>query len=101
MRTRKNKAKNRLSGAAAVLAVAAAALGACGGPAAPAASTPSTGPAAATSQAAAPEIPHDLAGRDDCTSCHELGAKAPTGMPADHKDRNNASCTGCHRLMAK
>jgi nitrate/TMAO reductase-like tetraheme cytochrome c subunit len=69
-----------------------------------AASTPEATPEAtpdATSTpadgvAAAPVIPHDLAGRDDCLACH-----APSGglkpAPADHVGRANDSCQACHR----
>jgi hypothetical protein len=46
---------------------------------------------------AAPAIPHDLAGRDDCLVCHN-----PTGglkpAPANHAGRASDTCQTCHRL---
>lgn len=101
---------SRMLGITLLLGIAAAAVVACGGPAAPAAvPTPAaTDAPGATSTAAAPgkgagpaAIPHGLEGKEDCTSCHKLGAKGPTGMPEDHKDRANGACTGCHQPKAK
>jgi nitrate/TMAO reductase-like tetraheme cytochrome c subunit len=46
--------------------------------------------------AAAPEIPHDLAGRDNCLMCHDpAGGLKPA--PSDHVGRTNDTCQGCHR----
>ena len=47
-------------------------------------------PTSATPPAAAMAIPHPVEGREDCLACHK------DGMPADHKDRTNATCTTCH-----
>lgn len=51
---------------------------------------------------AQPSIPHPLAGRSACTSCHQAGgsgAGAPggTGMPANHQGRSEAGCVSCHQ----
>jgi nitrate/TMAO reductase-like tetraheme cytochrome c subunit len=47
----------------------------------------------------APAIPHELAGRDNCTACHdpETGFKP---APANHKGRANTTCQGCHQPAA-
>ncbi len=54
---------------------------------------------------AQPKIPHPVQGRENCTSCHQVGgpgAGAPggTGTPANHASFTNAQCTGCHQLAA-
>ena len=81
-----------------LLALAASALWACGG-SAPAATTPSAPGASAAAPATqgGPAIPHDLAGKDDCQSCHKLGGGKPMGLPEDHKGRENSACQGCHK----
>jgi nitrate/TMAO reductase-like tetraheme cytochrome c subunit len=43
---------------------------------------------------AAPAIPHELAGREDCSLCHGQGAARP--FPANHAAFTDAQCTGCH-----
>jgi NapC/NirT cytochrome c family, N-terminal region/Doubled CXXCH motif (Paired_CXXCH_1) len=46
--------------------------------------------------AAAPPIPHDLAGRDDCLVCHNpAGGLRPA--PADHAGRTKDVCQTCHK----
>ena len=46
--------------------------------------------------AAAPPIPHDLAGRDDCLVCHNpAGGLKPA--PADHAGRTSDVCQTCHQ----
>ncbi len=40
------------------------------------------------------EIPHDLAGRDDCLQCHAEGGLKP--FPPDHADRTSDVCQSCH-----
>lgn len=74
---------------------------ACGGsapqpasPSAPSAETPSAAPEA--KPASPPMIPHDLAGKDDCTSCHKVG-EGVKPMPESHKGRDNSMCQGCHQ----
>jgi hypothetical protein len=47
-----------------------------------------------TSAAGAPAIPHSLEGRDDCLVCHGPNGVRP--FPADHANRGNDTCTGCH-----
>jgi hypothetical protein len=85
-----------------LFALAAGALWACGG-SAPAPATPATPEASsAAAPAAAPKaIPHDLAGKDDCQSCHKLGGGPPMGMPDNHKGRENSACQSCHKAAAK
>jgi hypothetical protein len=42
-------------------------------------------------------VPHDLAGRDDCLMCHQVGAMDPvTDIPPSHTDRVNMTCLWCH-----
>ena len=45
--------------------------------------------------AAVPQIPHSLKGMDNCLNCHGEGKLKP--VPADHKGRDNKSCTQCHQ----
>jgi predicted CXXCH cytochrome family protein len=53
-----------------------------------------TAPAAAQRQEA-PQIPHAVAGRDDCLACHNpVGGLKPA--PADHAGRTNDVCQTCH-----
>lgn len=40
-------------------------------------------------------IPHEIAGREQCDTCHALNGAKP--YPADHVGRPNESCTICHR----
>lgn len=60
------------------------------------------GPAAALGQAtqaaAKPPVPkHELAGREKCLSCHATGtAEGAKAIPANHKDRAEATCVWCH-----
>ncbi len=48
------------------------------------------------------DVPHDLAGRQDCLSCHGP-SRAPNVdqtialVPADHQAYGNDRCTSCHR----
>jgi hypothetical protein len=80
-----------------VVAVGAASF-ACGGPgAAPAASPGPATEGTGTAKPGAPGITHELAGRDDCLSCHVLGAKPPKGLAESHKGRDNSMCRGCHQ----
>lgn len=43
----------------------------------------------------APNIPHPIAGHEDCLSCHGPGQAIP--FPADHQGRTNDTCTACHQ----
>jgi hypothetical protein len=45
---------------------------------------------------AAPEIPHDLTGRDDCLLCHNPTSQIKPA-PASHADYVNSQCTLCHK----
>ncbi len=78
-------------------------------PAAPAStSTPSPASSAApppvqpAAAAAPPTIPHPLTGRQDCTSCHQVGSagigvNGGTGMGPSHQSFTNARCQACHK----
>ena len=41
-------------------------------------------------------IPHPLASREDCRSCHGMEGQPP--IPVDHKGRTNDVCQFCHKL---
>lgn len=41
-------------------------------------------------------IPHDVAGREQCQTCHNPDG-GPLPAPADHADRSNDSCQACHK----
>ncbi len=43
-----------------------------------------------------PAIPHPIAGREQCLTCHVTGGAAEA-VPADHAGRTNATCQGCHK----
>ena len=68
---------------------------------------PTAPPAAASAaplKAAAgpPAIPHDLQGRNACSTCHTVGGPGVgvpggTGIPASHQGRPDATCTSCHK----
>lgn len=49
---------------------------------------------------AQPQIPHPVAGREDCVSCHKVGVGEPLEMPANHASFTNAQCTTCHQVAA-
>ncbi|MFQ6057299.1 MAG: cytochrome c3 family protein [Anaerolineae bacterium] len=51
-------------------------------------------------QAGPPTIPHSLEGRDNCRMCHETGVGGAPQFPADHADRTNDTCQGCHQPAA-
>jgi nitrate/TMAO reductase-like tetraheme cytochrome c subunit len=63
---------------------------------APAAATPTAQATAPAGGGAPPFIPHDLAGRDNCLTCHtpEGGVKP---APKDHAGRANETCQACHK----
>ncbi len=44
-----------------------------------------------------PVTSHDLAGKEDCLTCHAIGAiPAVPDVPEDHGDWTNQSCQWCH-----
>lgn len=59
---------------------------------APAASSSSPGPAVPDGEPSL--VPHTLAGRADCLSCHGPAGAHP--FPVDHARRSNKTCTACH-----
>jgi len=66
--------------------------------------TPTTKPTTATTVAtttttagAAPAIPHDLAGKDDCLLCHKTGIAGAKAVPTNHASYANAMCQLCHK----
>jgi mono/diheme cytochrome c family protein len=76
-------------------------------PSAPAEQAPAAQEAAvhaAPGQAEGPKrIPHEVVGKENCTSCHTLagsvsGEPKAEAMPADHQGRDNGTCQGCHTL---
>ncbi len=64
------------------------------------AAQPAAAPAAQPAPAAAPSAPktlsHPVAGRENCTMCHQVGG-AMKPMPADHSARSNSTCQACHK----
>jgi cytochrome c2 len=47
-----------------------------------------------------PTIPHPIAGREQCLTCHVQGGAAEP-MPADHAGRTIATCESCHKPAAQ
>jgi hypothetical protein len=43
-----------------------------------------------------PAVPHDLAGREQCTMCHGGAMEGIKAVPANHKGIDNKQCTLCH-----
>ncbi|MFH1141954.1 MAG: hypothetical protein V1724_09930 [Chloroflexota bacterium] len=62
------------------------------------ASTPTATPGSTNSGVPKP-IPHRLAGRSQCETCHASGISEIPLWPADHVGRSNNLCTECHRLL--
>jgi len=52
--------------------------------------------APAIAAAAAPAIPHDLTGRDDCLVCHKTGAANAPRVPDNHTGLPSSLCRTCH-----
>ena len=45
-----------------------------------------------------PRTPHRAVGKEDCLSCHAVGANAHVvDAPANHANRPNTMCVRCHR----
>ncbi len=46
-----------------------------------------------------PQVPHDLAGRNECLGCHGSGASGIPQIPQFHKDYQfpNTACLTCHK----
>ncbi len=69
-------------------------------PAAAPAAQPAAQPAAAPAPAPQPAGPkpttHSIAGKENCTMCHQVGGSMKP-MPADHSARSNATCVACHK----
>ena len=64
-------------------------------PATPTPTPPATPTPARERAAGVPgAIPHPIAGREQCSLCHALGAMRP--FPADHVGRSDNTCTACH-----
>lgn len=51
---------------------------------------------AAPKTAAASAITHGVAGKENCTMCHQPGG-GMKAMPADHAGRTNSTCQACHQ----
>jgi hypothetical protein len=58
---------------------------------APAAAASPTGASGSTAK----QIPHPVAGMENCLQCHAAGGVKP--VPASHKDYQNAQCQTCHK----
>jgi hypothetical protein len=44
----------------------------------------------------APQVPHELSGREDCLLCHDpAGEMMPA--PSNHVDYANEQCAVCHK----
>lgn len=54
-------------------------------------------PTAATAPTGPLPIPHLVAGREACLTCHETGVAGAVKIPADHAGRSNEVCQACHR----
>ena len=80
-------------GALTLLACSGAGTKPAGAPVDPAAGSAS---AASVASVAAPALSHEIVGKEDCVSCHVIGAKKPLGVSEAHKGRNNAICSACH-----
>ena len=57
--------------------------------------------APAIAAAAAPAIPHDLTGRDDCLVCHKAGAANAPRVPDNHTGLPSSLCRTCHSLQGE
>jgi hypothetical protein len=92
--------RSRVLGLALVASAASALFWGCGA-AAPPPTEPAgaSGPAPAVQGQGAPAIPHDLEGKDDCTSCHQVGV-GQHPLPESHRGRDNTTCRGCHQPKA-
>ena len=47
------------------------------------------------------ELPHEVAGREDCLMCHEEGIGGAQQVPADHAGKANDTCQLCHKPSAE
>jgi cytochrome b subunit of formate dehydrogenase len=56
---------------------------------------PTGTPASSVVTSVGAAIPHDLAGKEQCDTCHGQGQIKP--YPADHVGRPNESCQACHK----
>ena len=63
---------------------------------APVASPTPAAPASAATTAAPPKVTHTLEGRDNCTTCHQVGGGMKP-MPSDHSGRTASTCLACHK----
>jgi hypothetical protein len=59
-------------------------------------STPGSSPSASSGQGP-PDIPHTLAGHEDCLGCHGTSGGYAPQVPTDHVGRTNQTCTACHK----
>lgn len=61
----------------------------------PAATPEQTSAPADSTSEPAPQVPHAVAGREACLTCHAVGTGA-VPAPADHEGRSNDLCLYCH-----
>jgi cytochrome c5 len=52
-------------------------------------------------EGAAPAIPHDMAGKENCAMCHAEGVMGATKTPANHGDIGQEKCSVCHTMGEK
>lgn len=57
--------------------------------------------APAIASAAAPAIPHEVAGREDCLVCHKLGTADSPRVPDNHEGLTSAICQTCHTSVGE
>jgi len=56
------------------------------------------GPESAMVTTGAPNIPHDMEGKDNCLMCHAAGVMEPVpDVPASHEGRTVEMCQWCHK----
>ena len=54
----------------------------------------------AESSQSAPQVGHDLIGRDDCLMCHKQGVSGAPRMPDTHRGLESNTCLTCHTAPA-
>lgn len=70
----------------------------------PAAAATGTTPSQAQNRPILPaQVPHQVQGREKCTTCHTVGgpgvgAPGGVGIPDSHKGRTDDTCLGCHAV---
>jgi cytochrome c553 len=55
----------------------------------------------AIAAAAPPAIPHELAGREDCLTCHKVGTAGAPQVPDNHAGLPSSICQTCHTSVGE